>query len=202
MAINLTIGGNCLYSMNTERPALAPMKISIDEIPQTPKEIDFSENVEELNKIYSRDNSPDFGFPPSLDVHLVYYRSGPELFFSGNFSGAFTGHCGRCLEEFHFSLDKRFDFVLTPVPKRSGHGAAELHRDELGLSYYSSEEVDMAPLIAEQVMLALPTRPLCSENCRGLCVKCGVNLNSEACNCADVDGDPRMALFRRLKVGQ
>jgi uncharacterized protein len=202
MAINLTIGGNCLYSMNTERPALAPMKISIDEIPQTPKEIDFSENVEELNKIYSRDNSPDFGFPPSLDVHLVYYRSGPELFFSGHFSGAFTGHCGRCLEEFHFSLDQRFDFVLTPDPKRSSHGAAELHRDELGLSYYSSEEVDMAPLIAEQVILALPTRPLCSENCRGLCGHCGANLNSEACNCADVDGNPRMALFRRLKVGQ
>jgi uncharacterized protein len=178
------------------------MKISIDEIPQTPKEIDFSENVEELNKIYSRDDSPDFGFPPSLDVHLVYYRSGRELFFSGNFSGAFTGHCGRCLEPFHFSLDKSFDFVLTPDPKRSAHGAAELHRDELGLSYYSSEEVDMGPLIAEQVILALPTRPLCSENCRGLCGNCGANLNSEACNCAVVDGDPRMALFRRLKVGQ
>jgi len=178
------------------------MKISIDEIPQTPKEIDFSENVEELNKIYSRDDSPDFGFPPSLDVHLVYYRSGRELFFSGNFSGAFTGHCGRCLEPFHFSLDKSFDFVLTPDPKRSAHGAAELHRDELGLSYYSSEEVDMGPLIVEQVILALPTRPLCSENCRGLCGNCGANLNSEACNCAVVDGDPRMALFRRLKVGQ
>jgi uncharacterized protein len=60
----------------------------------------------------------------------------------------------------------------------------------------------MAPLIAEQVMLALPTRPLCSENCRGLCGKCGANLNGDACNCADVDSDPRMALFRRLKVGQ
>jgi len=178
------------------------MKISIDEIPQTPKEIDFSENVEELNKIYSRDNSPDFGFPPSLDVQLVYYRSGPEILFSGNFSGAFTGHCGRCLAEFNFSLDKTFDMVLTPEPKRSVHGAAELHRDELGLSYYSSEEIDLAPLIAEQVMLALPTRSLCSEDCRGLCGMCGAHLNSEACHCPDIGGDPRMAPFRRLKVGQ
>jgi len=200
--IGLTIGRNCLYSINTERPELAPMKISIDEIPKTPKEIDFSENVEELNQIYSRDNSPDFGFPPSLDVHLLYYRSGPEIFFSGNFSGAFTGHCGRCLEEFNFLLDKTFDFVLTPEPKRSGHGAAELHRDELGLSYYSSEEIDLAPLIAEQVILALPTRSLCSEDCRGLCGKCGANLNSEPCSCANADGDPRMALFRTLKVGR
>lgn len=178
------------------------MKISIDEIPQTPKEIDFSESIEELNQIYSRDNNPDFGFPPSLDVHLIYYRSGPEIFFSGKFSGVFTGNCGRCLEEFDFSLDKTFDFVLSPDPKRSAHGAAELHRDELGLSYYSSDEIDLAPLIAEQVMLALPTRPLCSESCRGLCAKCGANLSTEACSCANVDGDPRMALFRTLKVGR
>ena len=178
------------------------MKISIDEIPQTPKEIDFSENVEELNHIYSRDNNPDFGFPPSLEVHLIYYRSGPEIFFSGDFSGALTGRCGRCLEEFNFSLAKKFDFVLTPDPKRLGHGAAELHRDELGLSYYSSEEIDIAPLIAEQVILALPTRPLCSENCRGLCGKCGANLNSESCGCSSADSDPRMALFRTLKVGR
>lgn len=178
------------------------MKISIDEIPQTPKEIDFSENVEELNQIYSRDNNPDFGIPPSLDVHLAYYRSGPEIYLSGYFCGAFTGHCGRCLEEFDFSLDKTFDIVLTPEPKRSGHGAAELHRDELGLSYYASEEIDLAPLIAEQVVLALPTRPLCSEDCRGLCGNCGANLNGAACGCATVDGDPRTALFRSLKVGR
>ena len=178
------------------------MKISIDEIPQTAKEIDFSESIEELNQIYSRDDNPDFGFPPSLDVHLVYYRSGPEVFFSGNFSGAFTGNCGRCLAEFNFSLDKTFDMVLTPEPKRSVHGAAELHRDELGLSYYSSDEIDLAPLIAEQVMLALPTQPLCSDNCRGLCGKCGANLNSEACSCANDNGDQRMAVFRTLKVGR
>ena len=63
------------------------MKISVDEIPQSPKEIDFSESVEELKQIYSRDGNRDFGFPPSLDVHLVYYRSGQEIFFSGRFSG-------------------------------------------------------------------------------------------------------------------
>jgi uncharacterized protein len=106
------------------------------------------------------------------------------------------------LAEFNFSLDKTFDMVLTPEPKRSVHGAAELHRDELGLSYYSSEEIELAPLIAEQILLALPTRPLCSDNCRGLCGKCGANLNSEPCSCAEAHGDPRMALFRTLKVGR
>ncbi|HWH80226.1 MAG TPA: DUF177 domain-containing protein [Candidatus Binatus sp.] len=178
------------------------MKISVDEIPQSPKEIDFSESIEELNQIYSRDNNRDFGFPPSVDVHLVYYRSGSEIFFSGHLCGELKGCCGRCLEEFGFSLDKEFEFILTPTPKRSGHGAEELHRDDLGLSYYAADEINLAPLIAEQVILALPTKPLCSERCRGLCGTCGVNLNHGSCSCAEVGTDPRMALFRTLKVGR
>jgi len=178
------------------------MKIAVDEIPRSPKEIDFSENVEELNQIYSRESNQDFCFRPVLDVHLVYYRSGSEIFFNGNFSGTFKGRCGRCLEEFGFSLDKEFEFILIPAPKRSSHRAEELHRGDLGLSYYSTEEINLAPLIAEQVMLALPTRPLCVENCRGLCGSCGANLNSERCICSNVGGDPRMAPFRSLKIGR
>lgn len=178
------------------------MKISVDEIPQTPKEIDFSESVEELNRIYSRESYRDFGFPRSFDVHLVYYRSGPELLFSGRLRGQLIGRCGRCLEEFELTLDHPFDFMLSPQAKKTGHGAEELHRDDLGLSYYSSDEIDMAPLIAEQVLLSLPTRPICSDSCRGLCGTCGTNLNHDGCNCSSTGGDPRMAPFRTLKVGR
>lgn len=178
------------------------MKLSLDEIPQSPTEVKFSESIEDLNEIYRRSKNRDFGFPPVLEVELVYYRSGSDLFFSGKFGGRFTGTCGRCLEDYEFSLESRFDFVLTPDPVRSESGAEELRRDELGLSYYSTDEINLAPLIAEQVMLALPTVPLCSENCRGLCVHCGVNLNRESCSCALAASDPRMAIFRNLKVGR
>jgi uncharacterized protein len=178
------------------------MKIPVDEIPQSPREIKFSENIEELNELYRRDNNPDFGFPPILEVDLVYYRSGSDIFFSGSFRGTLTGYCGRCLENYSFTLDKSFAFVLTPEPARVERGAEELHGGELGLSYYSTDEIDLAPLIAEQVMLALPTRPLCAEDCRGLCETCGANLNRESCNCSSESGDPRMAIFRTLKVGR
>ena len=178
------------------------MKIPVDEIPQSPKEIAFSEKIEELNEIYRRSKNPDFGFPPSLDVDLTYYRSGAELFFDGSFRGRFTGYCGRCLEQYSFTLDQDFAFVLTPEPARSERGAEELRGGELGLSYYSGDEIDLTPLIREQVMLALPTRALCAEDCRGLCEGCGANLNGESCDCAAASGDPRMAIFRTLKVGR
>jgi uncharacterized protein len=178
------------------------MKISVDEIPQSPKEIKFSESIEELNQIYLRSNNRDFGFPPCLEVDLTYYRSGSDIFFSGSFMGRFRGCCGRCLESYNFTLNRRFDFVLTPDPAKAERRAEELHKDELGLSYYSNDEINLEPLIAEQVMLALPTRPLCSDRCRGLCANCGANLNRETCGCSTDHGDPRMAIFRTLKVGR
>jgi uncharacterized protein len=178
------------------------MKISIDEVPQSPKEIQFSESTEELEETYRRSSQRDFNFPAALEVELTYYRSGVEIFFSGRVRGRMKGRCGRCLDEYDFSLDKDFDFVLAPVPVKSGRGAEELRQDDLGLSYYSGEEINLTPLIAEQALLALPTRPLCSESCRGLCVRCGANLNKESCGCAADAGDPRMAIFRTLKVGR
>jgi uncharacterized protein len=178
------------------------MKISVDEIPQSPKEIQFSESIEELNEVYRQSNDCEFSFPPKLAVELAYYRSGQDIVFHGRFNGEVGARCGRCLEDYRFAMDNHFDFVLTPDQTKFGRRAEELSRGDLGLSYYSGEEIDLAPLIAEQVILALPTRPLCRESCRGLCGTCGTNLNNESCSCSAAAGDPRMAIFRTLKVGR
>ena len=178
------------------------MKIPVDDIPQSPKEIKFSESIEELNGVYAKASARDFRFPPFLDVDLVYYRSGRQIFFRGSLRGLVEGCCGRCLKDYAFSLQKEFDFVLTPDPSESDRKVEALSREDLGLSTYSTDEINLAPLIREQVMLALPTRPLCEENCRGLCGGCGVNLNHETCACSASAGDLRMAIFRTLKVGR
>ena len=178
------------------------MKIPVDDIPQSPKEIAFSERIEELNEIFAKGSPRDFRFPPFLNGALVCYRSGRELFFHGRFAGSVEACCSRCLKDFSFKLDRQFEFVLIPDPAQSARGAEELSRADLGLSFYSTEEINLAPLITEQVMLALPTRPLCSENCRGLCGGCGADLNIEACDCPTAVGDARMAVFRTIKVGR
>jgi uncharacterized protein len=191
-----------VYIQNDANGPATVMKIPVDEIPQSPKEITYSENIEDLNKIFRRSDHPEFDFPPSLKVDVVYYKSGPDIFFNGHLRGQFFGCCGRCLENYGFTLEKDFAFVLTPEPSKAERGAEELHSAELGLSYYSGDEIDLAPLIAEQVMLSLPTRPLCGEECRGLCKSCGANLNRESCDCSADTSDPRMAIFRTLKVGR
>ena len=78
---------------------------------------------------------------------------------------------------------RRFAFVLTP--RRGGDAARgrAAREDDLGLGFYEGDEIDLTPLVHEQTMLALPTRPLCGEECRGLCPRCGVNLNAGPCAC-------------------
>ncbi|MFQ5683213.1 MAG: DUF177 domain-containing protein [Candidatus Binatia bacterium] len=142
----------------------------------------------------------DFHFPPLLDVDMVYYRSGLDLFFQGLLGGTVEGCCGRCLNSFSLRIEKKFAFVLTPELFSARN--KELTRDDVGLSFYAEEEVNLSPLIREQVLLALPLRPLCDEGCRGLCGGCGVNLNDESCLCVSSSGDPRMAFFRTLKLDQ
>lgn len=176
------------------------MKISVDAITEVPKDLSFSEEIDDLNLIYKESEVRDFNFPPFLDVKLVFYRSGRDIFFSGRLGTTLHGHCSRCLKSYPFSLEKAFDFILTPEPLPAK--SKELNRDEMGLSFYSGEEINLSPFIREQVLLALPMRPLCDEQCRGLCVGCGTNLNHEACRCPSAAGDPRVALFRSLKLDQ
>ena len=61
-------------------------------------------------------------------------------------------------------------------------------------------ELDVASLLWEQFLLALPIKPLCEENCPGLCPRCGANLRSGPCGCTAEDGDPRLSVFKTLKA--
>jgi uncharacterized protein len=175
------------------------MKILVDQIKATPKALAYSEEVEELN-VRLRRGAPDYRLPTPLGVDLEYYRAGLDLFFAGTIHGEVVGTCARCAEDYAFPLDRSFSVVLTP--RAAAVGGAELTADDLALSYYEGEEVDLTPLVHEQTILGLPTRPLCAEGCRGLCPRCGANLNAGACGCPAKDPDPRLAVLHTLARGK
>ena len=58
--------------------------------------------------------------------------------------------------------------------------------------------LDLDELVAMDILLELPTRILCREDCKGLCNVCGQNLNTGSCNCEDTGLDPRMSVVRDL----
>lgn len=176
------------------------MKIAIDDIKATPKELHYAEEVDDLNARLDR-GVHDYCVTPGLGVDVEYYRSELDVFFRGALHGQVIGTCARCLEEYAFGVDQPFVFVL--APRVAEVGGARLSADDMALSYYEGEEIDLTPLVHEQIILALPTRPLCGEACRGLCPRCGANLNAGACGCATTASpDPRLAALHALARGK
>jgi uncharacterized protein len=106
--------------------------------------------------------------------------------------------CSRCLEPFIWPIDSAFDLRYQPHARNTGEGEREIEEDDLTTAFYENEEIDLGQLTREQFYLALPMKPLCSDDCRGLCPTCGVNLNRSSCSCTNRWDDPRLAALKAL----
>lgn len=177
------------------------VKLRIDDITAEVKELDFVEPDTEVNRLLAQGPIREYRVEGPLSVRLSHYRSGMELFFSGLIKAEVTATCARCAEDFSVVSNRDFRFVLAPKSVGNLNGK-DLNAEDLEFSLYDGEEVDVSPLIREQLLLALPTRPLCQEGCRGLCPNCGVNLNLQSCDCSAPKFDPRLEALRSLKISR
>ena len=107
--------------------------------------------------------------------------------------------CSRCLEPFRLPVDAAFDIRYLPASEASHEPEREVEEEDLGTSYYTDDQIDLNELLREQFYLALPMKPLHSEDCKGLCPQCGTNLNTGACACESGWEDPRLAGLKALK---
>jgi uncharacterized protein len=106
--------------------------------------------------------------------------------------------CSRCLEPLKLPVAERFDLRYLPVATVTVDPEREVNEEDLGTSYYQNDEIDLNELLREQFYLVLPMKPLCRQDCRGLCSQCGTNLNLGACGCAPTWVDPRLAVLKDL----
>ena len=107
--------------------------------------------------------------------------------------------CDRCLEPFTLPVDAAFDLRYQPHADNTGEGEREIEEDDLSTAFYDNQTIDLGQLMREQFYLSVPMKPLCREDCRGLCAICGTNLNRGACDCKREWEDPRLAALKQLK---
>lgn len=172
------------------------MIIQVADITEEAESRAYTEGVDELNARLAK-GACEYRLRGPLAVDLEYYRAGSDLLFSGALRGAATATCARCCEDFDLPIENPFRFLLVPKAQ-AGAGEVELSAEDLTLSFYEGREVDVTPLVYEQVILGLPTRPLCSEACRGLCPQCGANLNAGTCGCAAQAATGRLSMLSDL----
>ena len=179
------------------------MKLRVDDITAEERELSFAEPEQEINRILNQGAVREYRIAAPIRVSISYYRAGTELFLSGEVDALAIASCARCAEEFSAANRRSFRYVL--APKALGYGGdaqSDLRADDLEFSLYEGDEVDLTPLVREQVLLALAERPLCRDDCRGLCPRCGANLNEGACGCRTETDDPRLSVLRTIKVGR
>jgi uncharacterized protein len=177
------------------------MKLRVDDISVESRDLSFAEPEQELNRALAYGPSYEYQLTHPVIVRIAYYRAGTELFLEGTVAADTRANCARCAEEFATSTSRRFRYVL--APRVIGEDAeAALRQEDLEFTMYDGAEIDLGPMVREQVLLALAERPLCREDCEGLCPHCGANLNQQRCECREDRGDPRFAALRNLKVGR
>ncbi len=76
----------------------------------------------------------------------------------------------------------------------------ELTEDEMSVSVFDGKAIDVDEIVKEQILLAVPTRMLCREDCKGICPECGIDRNTGECSCVAEDIDPRWAALEELKI--
>jgi len=120
-------------------------------------------------------------------------RSGKGYHLAGEARGAVQLRCVRCLTEFGFEFGERFAIQLSPADSAPQDEETRLGRDDLDTRFYAEPRTDLEELAAEQLALAMPVKPLCRADCRGLCPRCGANLNLGPCGCPEQRSDDRFA---------
>jgi uncharacterized protein len=109
--------------------------------------------------------------------------------------------CVRCLEPWELRLGEDFDLVYLPQSANVGpedEEERELTDEDMAVAFYRAQQIDLRLMIWEQLNLALPMKPLCKEDCRGLCPQCGTNRNVASCQCAPENLDPRLSVLKSL----
>ena len=102
-----------------------------------------------------------------------------------------AAECDRCLKSIELPIDSHFKLEYVTAEDYRAQQAVELTEEDLDLSVFEGEAIDIDELVKEQILLAVPDHVLCDESCKGICVVCGANKNSVECGCETREIDPR-----------
>jgi len=174
------------------------MQFRLEDIPEEGLEATFSQSENWLDERLQGEERT-FRFISPITVHLSLSKLGNTVLVKSRGETEVEWPCARCLEIFSLGLNSEYTTILKPKPALSFPGEAELTRENVETEFYEGEEIDLTSLVQDQILLALPQKALCREECRGLCSRCGKNLNRGVCECPVGFVDPRFEILRKVE---
>ncbi len=164
------------------------MKVYVSEIPPEGLELKLSREAE-----FSTVRAVS---PCLLSIKIIKNRN--EILINGQIKCRLELQCSRCLNVFEYEVDSPLDIVFLPAHELDKEGCYELQKGELDIAFYRDNILDIDEIMNEQLALNIPMKPLCIYECKGICAKCGADLNKMQCKCLDGDIDERFKVLERL----
>ena len=125
--------------------------------------------------------------------------AGNEVFVNGHVDTRAQVECDRCLKAVELPVSADFELEYIPGSEYASSGVAELTEAEMSVAVFDGQALDVDEIVKEQSLLAVPTRMLCREDCKGICPQCGADRNTGECDCVTKEIDPRWAALKNLK---
>lgn len=163
------------------------MKLDVSELlkrERAVKELHLEVNEE---KFYDGSETIQLLEPIKLDGTLT--KSGDILTLNCAIRAVLELTCSRCLQKFGYSVDMTIEEEFTNNEKAN--------KDD-DIIFIDSDTIDITEVIENNIILTLPIKRLCKEDCKGLCQRCGTNLNLSTCQCENDDIDPRLAKLKDM----
>ena len=178
------------------------MLIEIEELERHP--IDFREELPPGSIDFGPDATQATVLKATGRAQLVQERHGKHRIISdirldGELSTSLELVCARCLEPVVEKVARKFDLLYRPQGADAGKEEMSVTAAEAEVSYYQGEGLLLEDVLREQVLLAVPLKAICREDCKGLCPQCGKNLNLEKCSCVNAMADPRWGALKDLR---
>jgi uncharacterized protein len=168
--------------------------INFSDIPDEGLQVELQESLQEFH--LETDDvkiSSQVGFEGRLD------RVGSDVLIRGHIKTVVEVACARCLEHFPLPIAARVEAEYRPRPKEPQEEEKELKDEDINVYFYAKNRLYLSEALRDQILLAVPMKPLCKRSCKGLCSRCGADLNRGPCGCVEEDMDPRLEVLKALK---
>jgi len=139
------------------------------------------------------------GHADLVEEHHGKHKKIQDIRIAGELATRLETSCARCLEPVEQEVARKFDLLYRPQGSDARAEELSVTDAEAEIGYYQGEGVELNDVLREQVLLALPLKMLCREDCRGLCPQCGQNLNATQCSCSSEVEDPRWEALKDIK---
>ena len=158
-----------------------------------PGVIDLGPDLHQLSPVRTE------GRADLVEEHHGKHKVIQDIRLKGKLDTSIEVLCARCLEPVVHDVVRNFELLYRPLGTDAGHEELSVTDAEAEIGYYQGKALLLEDTLREQVLLAVPLKTVCREECKGLCPQCGKNLNEGPCSCAPPVGDPRWSALKEIR---